>query len=242
MAKILNAENAKIITATVTLRALTIERRQVTLSVFRQLIEEPIVDKDVLYLRGVGWGHVRYLIDKPPDRAIHLVWQKGNELRRCIVERYENRWTNAFTSQFNADIIFKYPIKEGRQESRKAFFCHDWWEWKRKPLGRYYDPPSDDPEINPPRYPTEQRSAYPGDSFFKSPEYLAYEVKQNEYNAAYKARRERLVAHQNAAMEDYRLQVTESLQEEYDERCAWCDQYEALVAPLFDLPQLFIAA
>jgi hypothetical protein len=234
MAKILNAENAKIITATVTLRALTIERRQVTLSVFRQLIEEPIVDKDVLRLSGVGWGHVRYLIDQPPDRAIHLVWQKGNELRRCIVERYQNRWTQAYTNQFNADIIFKYAIdNQGRQESRKAFFCHDWWEWKRKPLGRYYDPPSDDPDISPPRYPACDR---------KTPEYLAYEVKQNEYNAAYKARGERLVAHQNAAMEDYRLQVTELLQEEYDERCAWCDQYEALVAPLFDLPQLFIAA
>jgi hypothetical protein len=39
-----------------------------------------------------------------------------------------------------------------------------------------------------------------------------------------------------------REEVIEQLQQEYDDRCAWCDQYETLVAPLFELSQLFIAA
>lgn len=62
MSKILNAENAQIITATVSVKTITIERRQVTLSVFRQLQSEDIIDLEVFRLRGVGWGHVRYLI------------------------------------------------------------------------------------------------------------------------------------------------------------------------------------
>jgi hypothetical protein len=87
MARILTAENAQMHTAAVTIRTLTIEKRQVTLSVFRQLIEEDIFDWNTLALRGVGWGHVRHAIDEPPDTAINLVWQRGTELRRCITYR-----------------------------------------------------------------------------------------------------------------------------------------------------------
>ena len=85
--KVLTAHNAEITTASISIKSLTIERKQVTLALFRQIQEEHIIDWKSVSLRGVGWGHVRYLIDEPPGKAINLLWQKGSELRRCIVMR-----------------------------------------------------------------------------------------------------------------------------------------------------------
>ena len=68
MSKILTAQNAEILTASITIQSLTVEKRQVTLAVFRQLLVEDIIDWDKITLRGVGWGHVRYLIEGEGDR------------------------------------------------------------------------------------------------------------------------------------------------------------------------------
>jgi hypothetical protein len=86
MARVLTAQNAVINTTSVQIKTLT-AGKQVTLAVFRQLIEEHIFNWATGRLRGVGWGHVRYLIDRPPEAATNLVWQSGDHLRRCIVER-----------------------------------------------------------------------------------------------------------------------------------------------------------
>jgi hypothetical protein len=88
--KRLTALNAEVTTATISIQAMVIERRQVTLSVFQQLIEEPIFDWKAMALRGVGCGFVNYLVDGSPADVIHLVWQRGNELRRCKVLRRVN--------------------------------------------------------------------------------------------------------------------------------------------------------
>lgn len=81
----INVEQAEIRTATVTVRALTIDRRQVTLAVFRQLREEPVVDQDTGEFHGLPWGTVNYC---PPrggcyGEHLHVVWQSGDELRRA---------------------------------------------------------------------------------------------------------------------------------------------------------------
>lgn len=236
MPKVLNAENAQIITATVTVRALTIERRQVTLSVFRQLIEADIVDLDVMRLRGVGWGHVRYLIEQPPDRAINLVWQLGSELRRGIVQRYQDRWTLLYKQQRNIAVReCDSDQRDARGRRCMAFRPQHAWPWRQIPRGRLYDPP----DIPAPKSPERPPGWMQDGSLLESSGYhVAYEAFSRlwkEYNA-------RRVAHKEAAKEAYRQEVLDALQKEYDARCEWCDQYEALVAPLFDLPQLFIAA
>lgn len=46
--------------AGITIRMLTLAGRRVTVSVFRQIEEEPIIDSRTLTLRGVPWGHVNY--------------------------------------------------------------------------------------------------------------------------------------------------------------------------------------
>jgi len=246
MTKILNAENAQIITATVTVRALTIERRQVTLSVFRQLLQEEIVDFEVMRLKGVGWGHVRYLIESPPDKAIHLVWQKGQELRRCIVERYYHRRTQSYENQWNEEIrLMDSTKRDDDGVLKQGFFPSDsslGWSWKKRPLGRFYLK-TPDLELRPPDTP--ERPAFGTPLYWewkKSPEYLAYENRCNDYQLMCAEHIRFREEDKEAQRTAYQEEIRDLLQQEYDDHCAWCDQYEALVAPLFDLPQLFIAA
>lgn len=87
MAKILNTQNAQITTVSVEIKSLTVSSKQVTQSVFRQLLTEQLITMDGT-LAGVPWGHVNYHPDKCADSSrahLHVVWQSGSELRRCRV-------------------------------------------------------------------------------------------------------------------------------------------------------------
>lgn len=88
MPKQLTTQNATITTAAVQVKTLTISGKQVTLAVFRQLREEPLIAYDGT-LNGVPWGYVNYHPDKCGDTRIdhwHIVWQRGEELLRCRVD------------------------------------------------------------------------------------------------------------------------------------------------------------
>jgi len=79
----ITTKEATIRTATVALKTLAISGKQVTLSVFRQLIDEDLIDPYTGKLNGVPWGTVNYFWgDCEPDH-LHVVWQKGSELRRA---------------------------------------------------------------------------------------------------------------------------------------------------------------
>lgn len=95
----LTPQNVTVTTATIEVKTLTLGKRQITQSVFRQLVEEPLVAEDGTF-RGQPWGYVNHCPDKkvPDDnytgRMIdcatstdhrHVVWQKGDELRRSRV-------------------------------------------------------------------------------------------------------------------------------------------------------------
>lgn len=85
---IIKTQEACLKTATVEIKALTVSGKQVTLAVFRQLQEERLMDSDGEF-RGVPWGHVNYHPDGCATEGyphIHVVWQKGSELRRAKVE------------------------------------------------------------------------------------------------------------------------------------------------------------
>lgn len=87
MPKQLTTQNATITTATIEVKALTIGARQVTLAVFRQLRSEQLIAEDGTLL-GTPWGTVNYHPDKCADEKehVHVVWQKGTELRRANVQ------------------------------------------------------------------------------------------------------------------------------------------------------------
>lgn len=86
MTRQLTTQNATITTAAVEVKTLTISGKQVTLAVFRQLKEEPLIAPDGT-LNGEPWGVVNYHPDKCGDdpEHMHVVWQKGPDLRRSYV-------------------------------------------------------------------------------------------------------------------------------------------------------------
>jgi hypothetical protein len=90
----LTVDNALITTATVQIRVLTLNGKRVTLSVFRQIIEEQILAHDGS-LRGSPYGWVNYhgawCAEKPEHW--HVIWRPNEtELRVALVEkRYPDR-------------------------------------------------------------------------------------------------------------------------------------------------------
>lgn len=86
--KLLTAHNVEVNTASVVIKTLQLEGKQITLAVFRQIIEEDIIQWEPrAELKGIGWGHVRYQVEDDFNNCINLIWQKGSELRRCLVKR-----------------------------------------------------------------------------------------------------------------------------------------------------------
>lgn len=124
MARAITALNSAISTVSVSVNVLMIERKQVTLAVFRQIIEEEIFDWSAMALRGVAWGYVRYLIDVGHEEAINLVWQRRNELRRCIVRR---RVHDIYKQEFREAL--EHPIIAGNPHySLEAIEVRPWEE------------------------------------------------------------------------------------------------------------------
>ncbi|MFJ9474729.1 hypothetical protein ACIRRI_06895 [Streptomyces mirabilis] len=141
MTKQLTTQNATITTATIQVQAMTIGARQVTLSVFRQLLEEPLIADDGT-LNGVPWGAVNYHPDKCGDQARHwhIVWQHGQELRRGRVyekpffDESGHRFRSATTDTYAAHLLSEWahgrvgwcPLVEDDLTSRtfrQGYFC-----------------------------------------------------------------------------------------------------------------------
>jgi hypothetical protein len=82
MSVVVNIDRATVRTATVQIRALTIDGKQMTMAVFRQLQWADPMEWSELRPRGPLWGRVEYFW-KPDHNecATHIVWQLGDELR-----------------------------------------------------------------------------------------------------------------------------------------------------------------
>lgn len=96
----ITTREATVRTATVSVKVLTLDKRQVTLSVFRQLINEDLMywnEDGSMSFAGVPWGTVNYFWPgcgiedwMSRDPHLHVVWQKGDELRRACVPSARN--------------------------------------------------------------------------------------------------------------------------------------------------------
>jgi hypothetical protein len=73
--RVVTTREASVKTAAISIKAMTINNKQVTLSVFRQLKEEPLIDLDKMELRGEVWGHVNYFWGDCKPNHLHVVWQ-----------------------------------------------------------------------------------------------------------------------------------------------------------------------
>lgn len=109
MPKQLTAQTATITTAAVEVKTLTVSGKQVTLAVFRQLREEPLIADDGT-LNGVPWGYVNYHPDKcGGDSHWHFVWQRSEELLRSRVQKQASfdEW-NSDDREFDSDDTGAY--------------------------------------------------------------------------------------------------------------------------------------
>jgi hypothetical protein len=78
----LEAASAEILTASVTIRTLRVNSRQLTMGTFRQLPKRALVDEEEVELLGTVWGHVHYHPDGDHDHRQFVV-QFGEKLFRC---------------------------------------------------------------------------------------------------------------------------------------------------------------
>ena len=128
----LNVRNAQVSTATVEIKTLTVSGKQVTLTVFRQLIEAPLIVDDGS-LNGEAWGTVNYHRGKCDDDAPHwhVVWQQGDELRRSQVSMtYEPPpvfWSKSLAHLHAASVHqwLAIPGKPGMAREHLRFFKVD---------------------------------------------------------------------------------------------------------------------
>ena len=97
-------QQALIHTVSVEVKTLMISGKQVTLAVFRQLEEEAIIDYPPLRLLGPVWGRVNYHT-KCKGEHLHIVWQKGNELRQARVDRASRNYTEYLKSYRDSLVI-----------------------------------------------------------------------------------------------------------------------------------------
>jgi|SRR6266446_1523154 len=89
--QILHASDVNIMTATIEVKVMMLNNRQMTLAVFRQLRVEDLLDSDGK-MKGTPWGIVNYHTDDCKLLAskhshLHVIWQKGDELRHAIVSK-----------------------------------------------------------------------------------------------------------------------------------------------------------
>ncbi len=121
MKRTLDIHTAELTTAAVEVKTLTIRGKQVTLAVFRQLEERPLVLEDGT-LAGLPWGRVNYHPGKCADcgEHMHIVWQLGDELRRARVDR-SRWWANA---DFYADGLVDTYLEYARQRRDSGITIH----------------------------------------------------------------------------------------------------------------------
>lgn len=110
----LTSENAVIKTASVEVKTLTISGKQVTLAVFRQLQERPLIvfnrNLSPVMVPGFPWGKVNYHPDKcdsPRVPHVHVVWQSGDTLYRSridelYIEAVRHYWEDEYMLRRNA--------------------------------------------------------------------------------------------------------------------------------------------
>jgi len=102
---VITPHEAVVKTATVGIRTLTVSGKQVTLAVFRQLLNERLLDPYTADLAGVPWGRVNYFPSPCAANHLHIVWQTGDNLRRaCVYPRRDQdvRADEAETQRYDA--------------------------------------------------------------------------------------------------------------------------------------------
>ena len=132
-------KNVQVSTAKVEIQRLSLGDKEITIAVFRQFIEEPLVAADGS-LNGIPWGIVNYHPDKCSNdpRHWHIVWQKGDELRRSqVTVTYEPEplfWSETL-APLHAASVYQW-LATGELPGRDSIFdlfglddSSECWQW-----------------------------------------------------------------------------------------------------------------
>lgn len=138
MGNVIHVKNASLRTATIQIKHLMLDGRKLTLAAFKQIPEEDIIDFKKAKLNGIPWGIVNYpwsdlkkQLNYKKD-TIQILWQKGNELRRALVNRFYDRYYT------NYEDIIK---NESMICTKKLFEFHKKFERRNlNHFGFVYDP------------------------------------------------------------------------------------------------------
>lgn len=102
---------AQILTPTITVREVKVDGKSMTQKTFRQIPEEPIIDRSTYTLKGIPWGFINYFWvenkDKNTKNTKHILWQKGEELRRCFINGH---YPDDFESCLEFDNVSEWNI------------------------------------------------------------------------------------------------------------------------------------
>jgi len=113
MGKVLTIKNAEIKTVGVEIKTLTIEGKQVTLTVFRQLQERSLINELTGDLNGIPWGFVNYCPSKDCQSTyvyegyndhLHIVWQQGIEIFRDTIYINRNEYRDIDSAKINVKV------------------------------------------------------------------------------------------------------------------------------------------
>ena len=140
----ISTRDAVLKTVTVDIRCLTLNGKQVTLSVFRQLQHEDLIDEQTANLTGTPWGRVNYCPTTKcyEEPHIHVVFQKGSELRRSVVlnnplESQGFKKLSYASKQYAQAYLTLRSLTEGlkfqEQDSHRYHSClYGWDVWEHK--------------------------------------------------------------------------------------------------------------
>lgn len=137
----LDVAEASVSTATITIRAIHVGKKQMTQSVFRQLPVAPLVDEVNILLLGIPWGWVNYRWGEIPDTHTNFIFQVGSRLfRKAVLVRASASFTSPkycpspfgrFKLQFQglACALHCARILEGWRPDRRRRDQYGQWIW-----------------------------------------------------------------------------------------------------------------
>jgi hypothetical protein len=128
----LTTYNAEIGTATVEIKTLTVSGKQVTLAVFRQLRERPLISfDDGLTLNGNPWGVVEY---HPDGKAcakgehIHVIWSSENGIFRDSIAAPSTTFASYGNSRHGVRYVHALVRDQLSQGSAAREWSSDCWD------------------------------------------------------------------------------------------------------------------
>jgi hypothetical protein len=118
----IEAKRVTLQTAMVSLQMLTIDKRKVTLSLFRQFPESQIIDPETMKLCGTPWGLVNYYFGDCRADHLHVVWEDEGRLYRACVWKPPKQFTRDRNRNdtVNAHWFSKFEQANARLASRVA--------------------------------------------------------------------------------------------------------------------------